>query len=292
MLNNPPIPVGYTLMHQLAVTPVMTAWALAILRDPKAYPLFATAKRDFDQLNVLARVEWHPPDFQNRAVHRGVTLYENVGADAGAPAEGIDVSGYQPTVNWASVAASGIAFAFIKATEATTLLDHTFAAHWAQAKQAKVLRGAYHFFRPRQDALAQAKFFLGQLADPGELPPVLDVEVSDGVAPAQIATGVSAWLNFVAASVGRAIVYTCPSFWNALPTAPEVANTADLWVANWGARVPATVHGWPKWTFWQHTNKATISGIPGAGDVDENRFAGSVAELRAYSAAFIASRPT
>jgi hypothetical protein len=24
---------------------------------------------------VLARVEWHPPDFQNNAIHRGVTLY-------------------------------------------------------------------------------------------------------------------------------------------------------------------------------------------------------------------------
>jgi hypothetical protein len=57
MLNNPPIPIGYTLMHQLAVTPAMTAWAVEILRDPKNYPLFATVKRVFDQLNVLARVE-------------------------------------------------------------------------------------------------------------------------------------------------------------------------------------------------------------------------------------------
>jgi hypothetical protein len=29
----------------------------------------------FGTLLVLARVEWHPPDFQNHAVHRGVTLY-------------------------------------------------------------------------------------------------------------------------------------------------------------------------------------------------------------------------
>jgi hypothetical protein len=157
-------------------------------------------------------------------MHRGVTLYENVGADSGAPAEGIDVSGYQPIVNWASVTASGIAFAFVKATEATTLLDHTFVSHWAQAQQAKLLRGAYHFFRPRQDAVAQAKFFLAQLGDPGELPPVLDVEVADGVAPAQIAAGVSTWLNFVAANLGRVIVYTSPAFWNALPAIPDIAS--------------------------------------------------------------------
>jgi lysozyme len=148
-----------------------------------------------------------------------------------------------------SVAASGLTFAFIKATEGATLLDHAFASHWAQAKQAKVLRGAYHFFRPRLDAVAQAKFFLAQLGDPGELPPVLDVEVADGVAPAQIATGVGTWLNFVSASVGRVIVYTSPAFWNARPAIPDIASTADLWVATWGARAPAATHGWPKWTF-------------------------------------------
>jgi len=27
---------------------------------------------------VLARVEWHPPDFQNSVVHRGVALYEPI----------------------------------------------------------------------------------------------------------------------------------------------------------------------------------------------------------------------
>jgi hypothetical protein len=30
----------------------------------------------FGTLLVLALVEWHPPDFQNSAVHRGVTLFE------------------------------------------------------------------------------------------------------------------------------------------------------------------------------------------------------------------------
>jgi hypothetical protein len=29
----------------------------------------------FGSLTVMARVEWHPPDFQNNVVHRGVTLY-------------------------------------------------------------------------------------------------------------------------------------------------------------------------------------------------------------------------
>lgn len=74
--NNPPVPSGYMLMRQADVTPEMTAWAVDILHDPVTYPMFSTTTRTFNTLVVLARVEWHPPDFQNSTVHRGVTLYE------------------------------------------------------------------------------------------------------------------------------------------------------------------------------------------------------------------------
>jgi len=36
-----------------------------------------------------------------------------------AQPQGIDVSGYQPSVNWATVKANGVTFAYIKATEGT-----------------------------------------------------------------------------------------------------------------------------------------------------------------------------
>ena len=73
--NNPPTPAGYKLMAQADVTPEITAWAVAILHDPVTYPMFATTTMTFGTLIVLARVEWHPPDFNNTVVHRGVTLY-------------------------------------------------------------------------------------------------------------------------------------------------------------------------------------------------------------------------
>jgi hypothetical protein len=73
--NNPPTPTGYVLMQQSAVTPAMTTWAVMILDDPTDYPMFSTTTMMFGTQLVLARVEWHPPDFQNGAVHRGVTLY-------------------------------------------------------------------------------------------------------------------------------------------------------------------------------------------------------------------------
>jgi hypothetical protein len=73
--DNPPTPAGYKLMMQSQVTPDMTNWAVAILHDPVTYPMFATTTMQFGAQLVLARVEWHAPDFQNSIVHRGVTLY-------------------------------------------------------------------------------------------------------------------------------------------------------------------------------------------------------------------------
>jgi hypothetical protein len=76
--DNPPIPAGYEPMMQSEVTPAMTTWAVSILDDPTDYPMFSTAMMTFGTLMVLARVEWHPPDFQNEKVHRGVTLYQPI----------------------------------------------------------------------------------------------------------------------------------------------------------------------------------------------------------------------
>ena len=291
MTNNPPIPSGYKLMAQKAVTPAMTAWAVQILRSPQEYPMLATTTRVFGDRQVLARVEWHPPDFQNHVQHRGVTLYEASLAVVDAmPARGIDISRYQSDVDFKRAQASGISFTFMKATESTGLVDSTFATHWSLAKQVGLLRGPYHFFRPKQDALAQARLFLAQLADPGELPPALDVEVADGLAGAQIVAGVGTWVDFVTARLGRPLIYTSPNFWNALPGTASVARKADLWVAHWGATAPATVNGWLRWTFWQRTNQASIPGVPTV--VDEDRFNGSLAQLRSYSAAIFAERKT
>jgi hypothetical protein len=74
--DNPPVPSGWKLMAQADVTPAMTTWAVEILDAPTTYPMFSTTTQLFGTLDVLARVEWHPPDFQNAAIHRGVTLYE------------------------------------------------------------------------------------------------------------------------------------------------------------------------------------------------------------------------
>lgn len=193
---------------------------------------------------------------------------------------GIDVSHWQGTVDWTRVAGSGVAFAFIKATEGGDYTDPAFAANWAGAARAGVARGAYHFYRPQTDAAAQAQHFLRTVQPrAGDLPPVLDVEVTDGRSAAQIAAGVRTWLETVERATGRRpIVYTRASFWSGQMGGGFGAY--PLWVAHYGAAEPNIPGDWDRWTFWQHSDGGRVAGI--SGDVDLNWFAGDGSDLQAF----------
>jgi hypothetical protein len=71
---NDPVPEGWALMAQAAVTAELTAWAISLLHD------MALSMGDMVMRGgTLARIEWHPPDGNNSGTHRGVTLYTWVG---------------------------------------------------------------------------------------------------------------------------------------------------------------------------------------------------------------------
>src|SRR5216684_2415566 len=125
---------------------------------------------------------------------------------------GIDVSHFQAVVDWNTVSSGGDVFAFAKASEGASVKDMYFADNWVGMKTAGLLRGAYHFFHPSTDAQVQADLFLQVLASAnggspllaqGDLPAALDLEVADGVAPADIIAGAAQWLAAVQAATGR-----------------------------------------------------------------------------------------
>jgi lysozyme len=225
-------------------------------------------------------VEWHPWTYRNgvkvAGQFRGITLYEVV-APLAPYVEGIDVSWYQRKIDWQQVAACK-AFAFIKATEGTSLEDKAFASNWSAARNAGVLRGAYHFFHPGVDAVKQAEFFLSTVVT-CEMPPVLDVEADDNVPTAKLVQSVRTWVEHVATRLRRPLIYTSPSFWHKLPAA-GIEEHADLWIAEWEIDAPGQIGKWPGWSFWQYTSRGTVPGITGS--VDLNRFNGSLDDLHAY----------
>ena len=194
-----------------------------------------------------------------------------------SPLPGIDVSHFQGEVDWSAVAAAGVRFAFINATEGLDDIDPRFARNWQQSRVAGLLRGAYRFLHPNLDAKQQATHFLSVVTlDDDALPPALDVEVTNGVAPAMLTACIETWLGAVEAALGcKPVVYTDPSFWRQNVGA-DLA-TYPLWLACYAA-TPEVPASWPSWTFWQHSQSGSVEGIAGPVDLDTCRL--SLDELR------------
>ena len=193
---------------------------------------------------------------------------------------GIDVSHYQGTIDWPRVKADGIVFAFIKASEGQTLVDAQFKQNWKAARKAGVVRGAYHFYRPSVDAEVQARLFLKQFKlEKGDLPPVLDLEVTDGQSAKTIREGALEWMRIVEKKTGRKpILYTLPRF--ARDYLGKSFKDYPLWVVRLRRGEPKVGKIWKKWTFWQFSHRGRVDGIKG--DVDLNLFNGGIEELRAF----------
>ena len=192
--------------------------------------------------------------------------------------KGIDVSRYQGNINWKKVKATGISFAFIKATEGAKLVDSKFAKNWKNARKRGVIRGAYHFYRPSAHSSEQAENFLENLdLQPGDLPPVLDLEVTDGRPPKIIRKGVQNWMNIVEERTGvRPILYTMASYANSY--LPRKMSRYPLWLVSLRRRAPVSPRGWKRWEFWQYSHHGHVKGIQG--EVDLNYYRASLESLK------------
>jgi GH25 family lysozyme M1 (1,4-beta-N-acetylmuramidase) len=194
--------------------------------------------------------------------------------------EGIDVSHWQGTIDWAKVRAAGKRFAYIKASEHTSFVDDKYQTNRSRAKSAGLKVGAYHFARPNigtTDAYAEADHFI-ETADwtTGELRPVLDLEDTGGLSSSALQTWVKAFLQRVYDRTGvRGVIYVSPAFWSSkMGNSTWFAkNGYDvLWIAHWttasSPSVPAENWGGKSWTFWQYTSDGSVPGISGRVDLD------------------------
>jgi len=195
---------------------------------------------------------------------------------------GIDVSQHQGGINWPLVKGMKdgdiqLRFVFIKATEGLVLKDRNFSYNWKEAGKQGLLRGAYHYFKPRTDAIQQARHFCKAVKlRPGDLPPVLDVEERGNLTRAELARRVQLWLNEVEAQTGvTPLLYTNKHFYE-----KNLRDWLDrpypLWIAHY--YVPElALEDSGAWRFWQHNDKGRVDGIDEP--VDFNVFYGKEKEL-------------
>ena len=64
----------------------------------------------------------------------------------GHDVHGIDISRWQGNIDWNRVRTAGISFAYIKATEGADHSDPAFPHYWRAAGDARIPRGAYHYY--------------------------------------------------------------------------------------------------------------------------------------------------
>ena len=205
--------------------------------------------------------------------------------ESGAPwlyaVHGTDVSKYQRSIDWSAAKASGISFAFIKATEGGDRVDDYFGEHWQRTKHAGIPRAAYHFYYFCRPASEQAAWFIKNVPNErSALPPVLDMEWNPSSPtcklrpPAEtVRSEMATFLRLVERHYGKKpIIYTSIDFIddNNLST----FHGYPYWLRSVAGH-PTKRYGSHPFTFWQYTGTGIVPGI--TGDADINVFNGGTA---------------
>ncbi len=194
---------------------------------------------------------------------------------------GIDVSKYQDIIDWYSVKSMEvenikIGFAFIKATEGNGNSDRNFNRNWKKAKEAGVVRGAYHFFLASKSGRTQAENFIETVSlEKGDLPPVIDVEQTYGVGKIKLRERVKEFLLIIENHYGiRPVIYTNVDFYTQY--LDEGFDEYPLWVAHYLQKDRPRIYR--PWQFWQHSETGRVNGI--FSKVDFNVFNGDSSDFQ------------
>ncbi len=211
---------------------------------------------------------------------------------------GIDVAKYQKKIDWTKLQlyadANGIVrtrksktarfsqpvlFALIKSTEGTTIVDPYFKRNFRQAKRCGIIRGAYHFLSVNSPVEEQVAYFIANTPlEPGDLPPVLDLEINKKVMARnhkKVVAMAKQWLEAVEKHYGvKPIIYTYNNYYRDYLKGHGF-DDYDFWIARYGDE--PSVKGWD---IWQLTDKARVPGIGHAVDVD--LFRGTYTDLLRY----------
>ena len=208
---------------------------------------------------------------------------------------GVDVSKWQRpggvALKWDEVAASGQKFAFIKATDGVEGDQKYFLEDSIAAAKAGLYVGSYHKAHPDRSAIAQADQYVEALQQRDEqistdktLPPVLDIELDNGLNPTQLQKWTKDFLERVEEKTGETpMIYTYRWFWQ-----NPMGNSTDftdypLWLAAYEDSAPTSLPGGWESMAWQRSSTGRVDGIPTI--VDEDVFNGTEAELQQLAAA-------
>lgn len=185
---------------------------------------------------------------------------------------GIDVSGWQGSINYNQVANSGIEIVYMKASEGTNFVDPYFNENYTNAKANGLKVGFYHYLtaRSNSDAIAEATFFVSTIS--GMIPDcrlAMDFESFGNLSIEEINEIGLTFMQTVESLSGKEmVIYSDTS--NASNIFQGELTNYPLWVAQYEVEEPTANGNWSNWVGWQYTDVGEIAGINGY--VDRDRF--------------------
>lgn len=184
---------------------------------------------------------------------------------------GIDVSHHQGLIKWPKVAAAGVQFAYIKASDGLGYTDPQFRRNAGGANAVGIPAGYYHFGHPEDNsAVAEAEAYCEVTKGiPSQLPHCLDLEGTDAAAlsTADLTDWALTWMRTVQKLTGgRVLLYTGAYF--ARDELGKAAGEFPIWIAHYGATTPLENGTWKEWAAFQYSDGGSCPGIDGNVDMD------------------------
>ena len=208
-------------------------------------------------------------------------------------AQGVDVSGYDPNMNFQVIKAQDtwLKFGLAKVTEGTGYISEQYAIQVKGFDNIGDPWGSYHYWWANLDGKTQGQWYLNH-AYQGVMGDMVDVEDSEGLpegspnsAAALAASSLVTCCDVIAQKRGRyPLLYTGDWFWHRfLGNAKKVSDQSDAFIAEYitlSDAGPILPVGWLTWKFWQDTSKGNYPGIASATDHDV--FHGTLTDLMAW----------
>ena len=195
----------------------------------------------------------------------------------GSGSLGIDVSKYQPSINWAAVKSSGVDYVIIRcgyrgSSTGALIEDPYFKSHIKGAKAAGLKVGVYFFTTAVTEAEAVEEASMCAYLCNGyglDFPIFMDCESSpragyNGMSASQRTAIIKAFCNTVRSAGYSAGVYANKTWLSSYMNAGELSGY-KIWLAQYNSA--PTYSG--KYDMWQYTSKGSVNGISGYVDMNK-----------------------
>jgi len=195
---------------------------------------------------------------------------------------GTDISRHQGKPNFDKIKGHNVSFLFAKAGEYMKDKqypewdDPEYKRNRAEAKRVGIPFGAYYYFHANVGASDQARHFLRIIneSEKPDFPLVVDIEVTDGQTPAQIANNLYSFISYLEKRGWTdIIIYTRNGFWVNSVGNPAWSKNHTFWLAHYPRTdiitepfkytakpegVSAGIHR----IIWQFTERMQLPGLP------------------------------